>query len=145
VPPPKRRRYTKAEKATVVIAAEMSTAAAAADATGVPESTIRYWLDNPKFAELRVKTREEAAAGFSVLMHMAQKRLQELIPDMEPRDLTILLGVSAEKAQLLGGGPTSRTETRALTDDFDDDEKKRLRDWIDALPSTADVPEGDPA
>ena len=140
-----RRRYTKAEKATVVIAAEMSTAAAASQASGVPESTVRYWLDNPKFAELRVKTREEAAAGFSVLMHMAQEQLQKLIPTMEPRDLTILLGVSAEKAQLLGGGPTSRTETRALSDDFDDDEKQRLRDWIDALPATDRVPASTPA
>lgn len=140
-----RRRYTKAEKATVVIAAELSTAAAASQATGVPESTVRYWLDNPKYAELRVKTREEAAAGFSVLMYMAQERLRELIPTMEPRDLTILLGVSAEKSQLLGGGPTSRTETRALSDDFDDDEKQRLRDWIDALPATVGVPASDPA
>jgi transposase-like protein len=137
-----RRRYTKAEKATVVIAAEMSTAAAASQASGVPESTVRYWLDNPKYAELRVKTREEAAAGFSVLMYMAQERLRELIPTMEPRDLTILLGVSAEKAQLLGGGPTSRTETRTLADDLDDDEKRRLRDWIDGLPAgtPAEVP-----
>ena len=139
-----RRRYTKAEKATVVIAAEMSTAAAASQASGVPESTVRYWLDDPKYAELRVKTREEAAAGFSVLMYMAQERLRELIPTMEPRDLTILLGVSAEKAQLLGGGPTSRTETRTLVDDLDDDEKRRLRDWIDGLP-TGTPTEGAPA
>lgn len=132
-----RRRYTKAEKATVVIAAEMSTAAAASQASGVPESTVRYWLDNPKYAELRVKTREEAAAGFSVLVHMAQERLTALVPTMEPRDLTILLGVAAEKAQLFGGGPTSRTETRTLADDLDDDEKRRLRDWIDGLPAGA--------
>ena len=51
--------------------------------------------------------------------------------------LPILLGVSAEKAQLLGGGPTSRTETRTLVDDLDDDEKRRLRDWIDGLPAGA--------
>ena len=140
-----RRRYSKADKATVVIAAEMSTVAAAAQASGIPETTIRYWVDLPEFVELRAKTREESAAGFTVLMHLAQARLAKLVPMMEPRDLTILLGVSAEKAQLLGGGPTSRTETRALSDDFDDDEKQRLRDWIDALPATDRVPASDPA
>ena len=129
--PAKNRRYTKAEKATAVIAAEMSTVTAAAEQTGIPASTLRYWLDSPDFAELRVKTREEAAAGFSVIMHLAQARLVELIPTMEPRDLTILLGVAAEKAQLLGGGPTSRTETRTLTDDLDDHEHALLRDIID--------------
>jgi len=140
-----RRRYTKAEKATAVIAAELSTAQAASEALHIPETTLRYWVAQPKYAELRAKTREEAASGFSVIVYLAQERLIELIPDMEPRDLTILLGVAAEKAQLLGGGPTSRTETRTLSDDFDDDEKQRLRDWIDALPTTAGVPEGDPA
>ena len=140
-----RRRYTKAEKATAVIAAELVNATAASEQTGVPMRTLRYWLDDPRYADLRQKTREEAAAGFSVLVHMAQARLTELVPEMEPRDLTILLGVAAEKAQLFGGGPTSRTETRTLSDDFDDDEKQRLRDWIDALPTTDSVPAGDPA
>lgn len=137
-----RRRYNRAEKATTVIAAEMSSVAAAAQATGIPENTIRYWVDAPEFAELRVKTREESAEGFRILMHLAQARLHELVPTMEPRDLTILLGVSAEKAQLLSGGATARTETRTLVDELSDDEKQRLRDWIDTLPS---VPVGDPA
>lgn len=139
-----RRRYTKADKATAVIAAEMSTVQAAAEATGVPESTLRYWMDDPKFAELRAKTREEAAAGFQVLMHAAQARLYDLIPTMEPRDLTVLLGVATDKAQLLLGEPTSRNEHRSVTDDLDDDEKQRLRDWIDALPATAPSAAGDP-
>jgi len=139
-----RRRYTKAEKATAVIAAEMATVAAASEATGIPESSIRYWCDSPKYAELRAKTREEAADGFSVLMHLAMQRLSELVPQMEPRDLTILLGVSAEKSQLLSGGPTNRTETRSLADDLDDNEKRRLRDWIDSLPSEPAATEGAP-
>jgi transposase-like protein len=139
-----RRRYTKAEKATAVIAAEMSTVAAAAQANGVPESTLRYWMDDPKFADLRAKTREEAATGFRVLMHAAQARLFDLIPTMEARDLTILLGVAADKGQLLSGEATSRTETRSVTDDLPDDEKRRLRDWIDSLPTAARTPGGAP-
>lgn len=137
---PTHRRYSKADKATAVIAAEMSTVAAASEATGIPESTIRYWADHPKFAALRAKTRDEAAEGFSLLMHLAMSRLSDLIPVMEPRDLTILLGVSAEKAQLLAGAPTSRTETRSLADDLSDTEKQRLRDWIDGLPAEEPAP-----
>ena len=135
-----RRRYSKAEKATAVIAAEMASIPAAADAMGVPESTLRYWMDDPKFADLRAKTRDEAATGFRVLMHAAQERLFALIPQMEPRDLTILLGVAADKSQLLVGEATSRTESKALTDDITDDERQRLRDWIVALPATEPAP-----
>lgn len=141
-----RRRYTKAEKATLVIAAELSSVAAAAEANGVPESSIRVWYDDPRYAEVRAKTREEAAAGFSILIHMTQQRLQELVPTMEPRDLTILLGVAAEKAQLLGGGATSRTETRTLTDELDDHETAILRELLhSAIEEAAAVPvDGDP-
>ena len=137
-----RRRYSKAEKATAIIAAEVSTATAASEALGIPRQTIQYWVDLPEFSDLRQKTREESAAGFTVLMHLAQARLAKLVPMMEPRDLTILLGVAAEKAQLLTGGATMRTETRSLADNLSDDEKQRLRDWIDSLPG---VPAGDPA
>ena len=140
--PAKNRRYTKAEKATAVIAAELSTVAAAAEQQGIPESTLHYWVDSPEFAELRIKTREEHAEGFRVIGLLAMAQLRKLIPEMEPRDLTILLGVAAEKAQLLSGGPTARTETRSLGDDLSDDEKQRLREWVDSLPATAGVPEG---
>lgn len=130
-----RRRYTKADKATAIIAAEMSNPSAASESTGVPISTLRYWMDDPKFADLRQKTRDEAATGFRVLMHAAQERLFALIPQMEPRDLTILLGVAADKSQLLVGEATSRTESKALTDDLTPEERQRARDWIVALPA----------
>ena len=126
-----RRRYTKRQKAAAVVTAELSSTMAAAEAHHIPESTLRYWLDDPQFANLRAKTREDAAEGFDVLMHMAQGRLRELIPTMEARDLTILLGVATEKAQLLSGQPTSRSETRALTDGLDDHEKAALRKVVD--------------
>jgi hypothetical protein len=126
-----RRRYTKHDKATAVIAAEMSNAASAAAATGIPESSIRYWLDSPKFAELRTKTRDDLAAGFHVLAQKAQERLEALIPTMEARDLTILLGVATDKGQLLSGGATGRTETRSLDDTLDDHERQTLRKAID--------------
>lgn len=61
---------------------------------------------------------------------------------MEARDLTILLGVATDKGLLLAGDATSRSETRTWTDDLGDDEKQKLRDWIDSLddPAPADEP-----
>ncbi len=124
------RRYTKAQKVAAVAQAEMTSAEAASEATGIPRRTIGYWLDQPEFAELRRKTRDEMADGFRVLIHKAQARLEQLIPTMEPRDLTVLLGVATDKAQLLDGGATARTETRMLGDDLDDHERAALKQVI---------------
>jgi transposase-like protein len=125
-----RRRYTKTEKLAAVAEAAVNGTEQASDRTGIPESTIRYWLDKPEFAELRAKTREEMRDGFKVLVHRAQERLTALVDQMEPRDLTVLLGVATDKTLLLSGDATSRTENRSLIDGLTDDEKRRLRGAI---------------
>lgn len=124
------RRYTKRQKVTAIIAAELSSIPAAAADKGIPESTLRYWLESPKFAELRAKTREDTAEGFAVITSMAMGRLQELIPTMEARDLITLMGVATDKGQLLSGEATSRTESRELLTDFDDHERQAMTDWL---------------
>lgn len=141
-----RRRYTNAQRAQAVAEAEVNGLTRASEKTGIPLTTIDYWLDKPEFVELRSKTREEMRDGFRVLVHKAQERLEALVPTMEPRDLTILLGVATDKGLLLAGDATSRSETRTWTDDLNDDEKQRLRDWIDSLDGPAPVArEGAPA
>lgn len=112
--------------------------------TGIPESTIRYWLDKPEFAELREKTRDEMRDGFTVLVHKAQEALMARIDQMEPRDLTILLGVATDKSLLLSGDATSRSETRSLSDELDDHERAALRQFlVDELERRRN-PTGDP-
>lgn len=127
-----RRRYTRKTKVAAVQAAAVSSVLAAAEGAGIPESTLRYWLDKPEFAELRDKTREEASKGWEVIQHLALGRLKDLIPEMEPRDLTILAGIAVDKSQLLAGGATSRSEHRDLTDGWDDHERGALHDAIRA-------------
>jgi hypothetical protein len=122
------RRYTKAEKAAAVVSAELSSVEAAADAHGIPESTLRYWYGSPIFAELRAKTQAEGADGWRVIMHLAQKRIAELIPTMDAKDVIVAGGVATEKAQLLGGHATDRTEHRDLANPFDDHETRALVD-----------------
>ena len=131
------KKRPHAERVAAITLAEVSGVEAAAQQTGIPERTIYYWLDRPEFAELRAKTRDEMRDGFKVLVHRAQERLTAQIDSMEPRDLTILLGVATDKTLLLSGDATARSETRTWTDDLNDTEKQRLRDWIDSLDDAA--------
>jgi hypothetical protein len=126
----KRRRYTKREKATVVIAAEMSTAAAAAEASGIPETNIRRWRDDPALAEYSAKTREDMADGFRVILGRVIDHIAEIIPKMEPKDAIVLAGVAAEKLLLLTGEATERIETRLIPKDFADGEADAIAAWL---------------
>lgn len=134
------RRYSKRQKATAVIAAEMSSMAEAAKATGIPLTTIDYWMDQPEFVALRMKTREDMAEESSVLAHRTLAAIKDRLPQFEPRDLVILFGVLVDKAQLLSGMATARTETRSLSDGLDDHEKAQLRAILDEALKEAAVP-----
>ena len=114
------RHYTKRKKITTVIAAELSSNLAAQRATGIPESTIRRWRDDPELAKYIDKTRDELAEGTQMLAHRAIERISKTLDDFEPRDLVTLFGVMVDKAQLLSGGATSRLESRDLTGTFSD-------------------------
>lgn len=128
-----RRTYTKRQKVTAVIAAEMTSQKAAAETTGIPVTTIAYWMDQPEFVALRAKTREDLAEESMALAHKTLGEIQRRLAEFEPRDLTILYGVLTDKGQLLAGQPTGRTETRAITDGLDDHEKAALRKVLDAV------------
>lgn len=127
------RRYTKQQKATAVMAAEMVNAQAAAEQTGIPRTTIIHWLNDPELVALRQKTRETMAEDMKALAMVALDALMGAIRrgELEGRDLIVALGVAIDKAQLLSGEATSRTETRDLTDTLDDHERARLRDILD--------------
>lgn len=128
-----RRRYTKREKATAVAAAVASSTLAAADATGIPESTLRYWMDSAEFAEVREKVRAELAPIATTVAFYGWVETLRMLREhqFEPHDVIFLTGLATDKSQLLSGGATSRAETRALTDDLNDHERQALRDVID--------------
>ena len=128
-----RQRYTRRQKVTAVLAADMTSAEAAAEATGIPRTTIGYWLDKPEFVALRHKARESLAEEMSVIARLAAQKLVEavLAGRLEPRDLITALGVATDKMQLLTGQATDRLETRDITATLDDHERARLRDILD--------------
>jgi hypothetical protein len=114
------RRYTKQTKVTTTIAAAMSSNLAVSQATGIPESNIRRWRDDPELAKYGEKARDELAEGATMLAHRALELISASLPNFEPRDLTILFGVLVDKAQLLSGGATSRNELRDISGTLSD-------------------------
>ena len=112
-----RRRYTKREKAGAVAAATMTSTEAASESTGIPQSTIRYWMDKPEFAELRNKTRDGVAEEFWTAVQVGLHRIADLIPQTEDlQKVATAVGILYDKHALLTGGATGRTESRALND-----------------------------
>jgi hypothetical protein len=130
-----RRRYTTKEKLSAVLAADMVGLTAASEQSGIPKSTLVYWLERPEFAQFRTSTREAQEDGVRVVAQLAWQRVAERLQrdEMEPRDILFAAEKASNVLMLLGGEATSRTETRSITDGYDDTEKQRLRDFIDGL------------
>jgi len=114
------RRYTKRQKIAAVVTAELTSNLAAQDATGISEANIRRWRDDPELAKYIDKTREELAEGTNLLAHRAIERISATLDSFEPRDLVTLFGVMVDKAQLLSGGATMRTELRDISGTLSD-------------------------
>ena len=136
-----RRRYTKRQKVAAIVAAELTTAKAAAKSTGIPETNIRRWRDDPEMAQYSAKTREEIAEDARALSARVLESIRERLGEFDPRDLSVLFGILTDKSQLLAGQPTERTETRDITATLPDHEKDALADAIDEwLKERADAP-----
>lgn len=124
-----RARYTRAQKAQAVAAATLTSVEAAADTQGIPRSTLRYWMDDPEFNELRQRTRDEVAdtmwATIQLGIAEVAKGLRD--PDAPLRDKVVALGVLYDKRALLTGDATSRSENRDITGTLSD------RELIDAI------------
>lgn len=119
-----RARYTKEQKAQAVTAALTSSTEAAAEQTGIPRSTLRYWLEHPEFAELRQTTRDALAEQMWATIQIGVAEVARGIKDADTpfRDKVIALGVLYDKHALLTGAATSRSESRDLTGTLSDAE-----------------------
>lgn len=139
------RKYRSAtEKATAVGLSEVVGVSEASRQLAIPESTLRHWRSSPAMAELRAETKAEVTADVWAAFQLGVRRITELIPRTEDLGkVAIAAGVLYDKHALMTGEATSRTESKALTDDLDDTEKQRLRDWIDGLAAAA-PPAGTP-
>jgi hypothetical protein len=127
---PRRTRREKA--AAVVLADSLNSSEAAGKQLGVNPRNIRRWRDDPELSEIVRKTRDETAEDISAAMVLSWTRLIERLErdEIDTRDLIILAGVATDKAQLLTGHATDRTETRDVTDFFDDHEQEVLNEVV---------------
>ena len=146
---PEHRRYTKRTKLAAVMAAEISGVVQASEQTGIPHQTISYWMDDPKFGEIRRKTREDLADEIKTVAHLAWKRVAEAMPTMEPRDAIFAAEKATSLQLLLTGGATARTETRDITGTISDAdltaailEAESLVATLGSPPQGEDPPEG---
>ncbi len=123
------------ERAQAVgIAVATGNVSEAARQTGIAESTIRQWVDLPEFAELRERTKDQVAAEWWAMVQKAFRRSAELLDATEdPVKAATAGAIIFDKMALSTGEATARTESRSLTHDYDDNEKRRLRDFIDTL------------
>jgi len=145
---PEHRRYTKRTKLAAVMAAEMGGLTQTAEQTGIPKSTVKYWMDSPEFAHVRTKTREDLAEEISTVAHLAWQRVARALAsgEMEPRDAIFAAEKATSLQLLMSGEATARTENVSITDGLDDHEKQALGDAIrDELARRADAQAAVPA
>ena len=117
-----RRSYTLAEKTAAVAEAERTNVLRASESTGIPRKTLEYWYHDEEFASLRQKTRDDLADGSIVLAMLAQGELVRRIRlgKLSDQALVAAFGVGIDKAQLLSGMATARTENRDITGSLSD-------------------------
>ena len=139
-----RKFRPKVVKAEVVGRAEIIGIKPAARESGIPESSIRRWRETPEMALLRAETRDAVAADVWAAFQKGVRRIAELMDTTtDMAKVAVASGILYDKLALMSGEATSRTETKALTDDLSDDEKQRLRQWIVDLPAA--IPDPRPA
>lgn len=126
------RRYTAKEKAQAVGIAIVDGQTIAQEVTGIPKTTIDYWLNKPEFVPLRTTARakviEDLWVGVQVGLDAVIRAFAEDAPIHQKAEA---FKVIAERYVLLNGEATARTETRSLTEGLDDHEKQTLADAID--------------
>ena len=126
------------QRARAVGIAAVAGFAEASRQTGISESAVRAWYEKPEYAELRDRTKEIATSEWWAGVQLAFRRSVELLDRTDdPVKAATAGAIMFDKMALSRGDVTSRTENRTWTDDLNDTEKQRLRDWIDSLDDPA--------
>lgn len=126
-----RRRYSARTKAKAVGIAVVDGVTAAERVTGIPKTTIDYWLDKPEFVQLRTTAREKVVEQLWVGIQVGVEELTAGIRGDAPLNHKAAAFDSlAERYALLNGEATARTENRELLSSFNDGEQEALAAWL---------------
>lgn len=120
-----RRRYSDVDKATAlaVLDANGGNMKKTATQIGIPLSTLKEWRDgrvNDDVAELRNVKRDEISTRLKEIVHLLIDAIPGKIPEASLQQITTSIGIAVDKAQLLEGSATERTE---VIDNISDDER----------------------
>ena len=127
---PQHRRYSREQKARAVGEAMSLGVTQAGEKLGIPKTTIQYWTEDPEFAQLRTRARDEVASEMWAAIQVGLRAVVEGLrdPDAPLRDKATALGTLYDRHALLTGGATARTESRDLADLSDADLVSAVRE-----------------
>lgn len=127
-----RKRPTSDRTAALGIAV-LDGPAAAARQTGIPENTIRSWMDSPEFVELRERTKEQVADEWWAIVQKGFRRVEKLLDSTDDaQKAATATAIIFDKLALTRGEATSRTETKDITRELDDHESELLGEVVRA-------------
>jgi hypothetical protein len=109
---PARRRYTDDERAACLaaLAANGGNVKKTAAACGVPIVTLRQWAKgsrHPEAIQMSHGKKKDLGTKLNELAHKLAGAMPGKIKDASLRDVSVSLGVTIDKAQLLTGKPTT--------------------------------------
>jgi hypothetical protein len=144
------QKRPQTERSRAIGIALVKGGAQASRETGIPEGTIYAWMVDPEFKELQERTKEAVAAEWWSIVQFGFRRVRELLKDeKDTQRAATATAIVTDKMLLLRGDATTRTETRAITDGWDDEERDALKRAIDAelskVPGTPPRAEAEPA
>lgn len=135
------KKRPTADRTRALAVAAREGVAEASRQTGLAKSTIHQWMQTPEYEQLRTRTKDQVAEEWWAIVQQGFRRTAELLARTEDvQKAATATAIIFDKLALSRGEATARTESRSLTDALNDNERKRLRDWIDKLDLTADSP-----
>lgn len=113
-----RRRYTKPQKAEAVGLAAMVGVSEAERLSGIPKTTIQYWMESPDFVQLRTRAQDEFILDMWVGLQIGATEIVKgfLDPNTPLRDKAAAWKEVGERYALMTGQATARTEHVDSTD-----------------------------
>lgn len=135
-----RTKYTKAQRDEALKLYAQYGAAETARRTGIKRGTLQGWASRAGITVELQENREQRVVAASqtwelIRADLANKigqlavksadQLGEVLANASPREAAIILAILVDKAQLLSGGPTARTESV--------DKRGQLAELVDEL------------
>lgn len=125
------KKRPDADRARALGIAVVAGVPAAAEATGIPQSTIYVWQESDEFVELRKRTKEQVVEEWWAIVQRGFRKTAELLDGTtDAQRAATATAIIADKMLLIRGDATSRTETRSLSDVLDDHERATLKSIV---------------